>query len=255
MHSYRTTVSALGLATALLAGPAVASPFQLTAGAGPGGLTGTDLTGWVSFNGGAAEHVYVGPLNMTVTDTQPPGGSIQQTVYCTDIFDNFVAGGDYNLVPNGLATLGSVKLGQINALLAHTSPTGGVGGAAVQAAIWEIMNEPVVYNYSVQQPLFEATLDSPNDPAFQSTVATDLLKVSGTNGSGTDGTWQPDPTAEIDEYMPVTGQQNQSFGFITSSNGGNEAPLPEPGTLGLFGLGAVGLAAVRRRRRASKRLA
>ena len=72
MLARRTIISAVSLTAALFANSALASPFTLSGIAG-GALTAGDLTGWVSFptlNGGNAERVYIGPLNMTVTDQE-----------------------------------------------------------------------------------------------------------------------------------------------------------------------------------------
>lgn len=255
MLARRTIISAVSLTAALFANSALASPFTLSGIAG-GALTAGDLTGWVSFptlNGGNAERVYIGPLNMTVTDQGPGGGTTQQTVYCTDIFDNFQSGGKYNLTTPGLTTLPTIKINQLNGLLTH-APTSlanltdpAAGGAAIQAAIWEIINESATFGYSVNQPAFKVTQMDSDGVNFYADVQTFLDNVSGTDGvNGI--VWGANPNAAISEYVPTNPTNNQSFSFLGLNGGGNELPVPEPAALSLLGVGLVGLATLRRNR-------
>jgi hypothetical protein len=82
-------IAAAVVVAGLSTGSAWASPYVLSAG--PGGLTAGDLTGWVAYTGTPSlnEHVFVGPLNMNVTDTAIPstysrhcGAPISSTRLC-----------------------------------------------------------------------------------------------------------------------------------------------------------------------------
>ena len=113
----------------------------------------------------------------------------------------------------------------------------------MQAAIWEIIDEPGSYN--ITSGTFVANGTS-NEFAFETDANTYLANVTG-------GTWLPDSNNVVNEYIPAAGQPaNQSFGFLVIDAGGHETPLPEPATLSLLGLGALGLMAVRRRRRSNR---
>lgn len=249
----------LHLAAALVAaglstGSAWAAPYKLSAD--PGGLTTGDLQGWVTYTPipnnppTLDEHVFVGPLNMSVTDLAIPS-TIQQTLWCTDIFDTFAPNGNYNLSNSGLNGLGAIKVGQINALLAYApiSPQYGAdpaaGGAAIQAAIWEIENETANFGYDVTAPKLKVSVDT-DAGNFGNDVMLFLSNVSGT--IGTDGIWQPDNTQTVMEYVPTNPANNQSFGFLQLSGGGKSIPTPEPASLLVLGGAFVGLAAVRRKK-------
>ena len=235
-------VVAVGLST----GSAWAAPYVLSDG--PGGITAGDLTGWVTYSGSPSlnEHAFIGPLNMNVTDVAN-SSTIQQTLWCTDIFDTFVANGTYNLSSSSLASrLDAAKVGQINALLAHaplalgTTTDLAAAGAAFQAAIWEIENETGDSGYNISSPALTVSVDS-DGTNFLADVSLYLSNV-------TNGTWLPDNTQTVMEYVPTDPANNQSFGFLQLGGGGNSIPTPEPASLLLLGGGFVGLAAVRRKK-------
>ena len=135
----------LHLAAAILAisaGPVFATPYTLSDGTA--GLTTGDIIGTVVYNGvpHLAEGAYIGPLHMTVTD-DATNMSVQQIVYCTDIFDVYKPGGIYDLSTTSLAArIGAIKTQQVNALLKNVVVTDNNSGAALQADIWEIIDEP-----------------------------------------------------------------------------------------------------------------
>jgi hypothetical protein len=231
-RSRRLATASLALAAALVSTTAFASPFLLTDGTV--GLVTGDLTGYIAYTGNPAlgpEHVYIGPLNMTVTD-QATNSAIQQTVFCTDIFDYYQGGRLYNLQT---AAFPVAKQHQIIALLENVTPASAAEGAAVQAAVWEIINEPG-NSYDVTQGLLTVSVDS-DQAAFAADVSTYLANV-------TNGTWHASPNFSLQQYVPADGA-NQSFGFLQLT--GHSPTIPEPATLSVLGLGALALAATRRR--------
>jgi MYXO-CTERM domain-containing protein len=259
-----------GMTTVVLASSAFAAPptlYQLTNGIG---FTDGDLIGSINYTGNPPNYpaitfngdVYIGPLNLQVTNLST-SQSQQQTVYCTDIFDDYSSGGLYTLSATNLTTqlaaeLGSLteantKVNQINGLLSNALPLDKPSGAAIQAAVWEIENEPGVTGYSLTAGKFTASVDAGDQAAFAADATADLAAVSGTSGSN--GIWQPAAGQPVYEFVayPV-GTSNQSFSFLSLSGGGNNIPLPEPASLSVLGLGVLGLAAVHRRR-TSKRTA
>jgi PEP-CTERM motif-containing protein len=246
-------IAAAVVVAGLSTGSAWAAPYVLSGGAAAG-----DLTGWVTYTPDPSNpptinvNAYIGPLNMNVKDVAT-NIVTPQTVWCTDIFDDFQSGGQYTLSSSSLGTrLGPTKLGQINALLANAllsqeySDDMAAGGAAIQAAIWEIENETANFGYNVTTPALQVHDLSSDAGTFATDVALFLHNVSGT--IGTDGLWQPDGTQTVMEYVPTDPLNNQSFGFLQLDGGGRSIPTPEPASLVLLGGGLAGLAVVRRKK-------
>ena len=248
-------VPALGLAAVLLSGAAHADPTYTLS------LTGNyslDLTGNLTHNLVTEGPDYIGVLQMKVapgnsyTTGTSAGGT--QYVYCTDIFNNFNAG-TYTLQSGSLytelmagpynysSTIAAAKVNQIDALLNHTNPNSALTSGAVQAAIWEIENEPGTSGYNVQSGNLQSGsfyITNASDTNLYATANGYLLNVTGEGLN-----WQPVIGSTVFEYVPYpTGPANQSFGFISSSGGGNNTPVPEPSAFSLFGLSILGLAMI-----------
>jgi hypothetical protein len=234
-------------ATALLAAatattPVVASPvtYQLSGG---GVSWSTDLTANINYSpvggGGFSEDVWVGPLSLTVTNLSN-STSIVQTVYCTDIFDDYESGGTYRL---GLLsqTAGQTTANKVDALLSHVTPNGAIEGAALQAVIWKLENNPG--NNSITSGIFSISPDgiTGNGANYQAFIADANTYLRNVNS----GVWRPEAGTTVLQYTVAPGgEPNQTFSFLSTDPPVN---TPEPASLALLGSGMVALVGMRRR--------
>jgi hypothetical protein len=229
------------LGAAAATAPAVAAPvtYQLSGG---GVSWSTDLTANINYNpiggGGFSEDVWVGPLSLTVTNLSNNTSTVQ-SVYCTDIFDDYISGGDYRL--GSLSqTLGVATANKVDALLSHVTPANAIEGAAVQAVIWKLENNPG--NDIITSGIFSINPDGitgngANYQAFITDANTYLKDVN-------DGTWRPTAGTTVMQYTVAPGNgPDQTFAFLT------DPPInaPEPASLALLGTGMVALFGTRRR--------
>jgi hypothetical protein len=240
----RPLIAVIALCGAALAGPhAIASPVTyLLAGGGVG--WSTDLTATINYSpaggGGFSVDAWVGPLSLSVTNLGS-NTTDTQMVYCTDIFDDYRSGGIYLL---GLLsqTVSLTIADRIDALLSHVTPTDAIEGAALQAAIWKVENDPG--NYNIQTGVFSIapdgiTGDGTEYQAFILQADTYLDNIAS-------GAWQFQQGTTVLQYTAdPAGGPNQSFAFLEPA----AHSTPEPASLALLGTGAAALIGLRRRRR------
>lgn len=199
----------------------------------PGGIGGA--------GGPATQYLYIGRIHMTGTDTTT-SAAVSFDSYCIDIF-NYLHGGTFDL--QALALADPVKEAQLKNLLGYTAgfidAAGTLGAkqdisAAIQMAVWEIVNENGTSGYSLGNGLFQ--------------IATDWGSVVGTSRGIAQG--------YLDNMAGWTQPTGYNYSMMTALNPVNNqrqvflTAVPEPSTWALLiaGFGMIG-AALRKRRRAT----
>lgn len=203
----------------------------------------TDLTANLNYGpaggGGFSVDAWVGPLSLDVTNLRTDTTTVQ-TVYCTDIFDDYQPGGVYQL---GLLsqTVSLTIANRVDALLSHVTPTDAIQGAALQAAIWKLENDPG--NTNIASGIFSLSPDgiTGNSANYQALIAqADIYLDNVISGS-----WRAQPGTVVREYIVAAGGgRNQTFSFLSPAT----ANIPEPVSAVLLCGGLAALIGLRRRR-------
>ncbi|WP_240782048.1 PEPxxWA-CTERM sorting domain-containing protein [Qipengyuania sediminis] len=241
MTTGRYLAAGLLAATAL---PSAASAGVTVTGVSgdPGFLTGRIIytPGGIGGNAGTTSaDLSIGRMKFTGFDTAT-AAALAFNTYCIDIF-NYVQNGTFDLQT---FTLGNaVKEEQLKALLSNTA--GLIGGAAtlggkkdisaaIQLAVWEIVNESGNNGYSLSGGLFQVSATHGSAATNARALAQGYLNSL--------GGWSAQPGFNFSMLSAVSPANNQRQILF--------APVPEPGTWALLiaGFGAVG-GAMRRRTR------
>lgn len=243
------------LATAMAATCIAAMPSAASAGITITGISGDPgfLTGKVIYTpggiGGSAsrtsQDLYVGRLKLTGTDTDTMQSVVFDS-YCIDIF-NYIQGGTFELQAFTLAD--ATKQNQVKRLLSGTAGfIGAASGAAakkdisaaIQMAVWEIVNESGTSGYSLDNGLFQMGTTGSVAPTARGIAQGYLNNLAGFSATGTQS------YRMLTAVNPIN---NQRQVFLAA------AGVPEPTTWALLilGFGTIG-AAMRRRPRQSTSL-
>jgi PEP-CTERM motif len=208
--------------TAAIMAPAAAqaaTTIKITNYAFPvGSQTGTLHYAGSPFNNGG---VRAGEFKLTGTNLTT-GSAASFLTYCVDIFHALTVPGTYTITPLSTLFTGA-KATNINKLLANTNPATADQSAAVQLAMWEIVNET--------GPIFNVNSGA-NQGAFWMTGGSSAAaRTLANNYLANLGSWSVSTTHTAQLLYSRT---NQSQVFLT--------PVPEPGTWAMmvFGFMLVG---------------
>jgi len=158
-------------------------------------------------------------------------------MYCYDVYDNIKGGWtvDYKINRQGATARTLEFLGAVNSVLVGTGddnpyawlyPSNGNVAAAIQIGIWESLFDSGTWN--IASGNFKAT-------GLEDETATALSSFFAATGSA-------DP---LEVKFTMTLEANGKQDMITGDP--PPAPVPEPGTLALLTVAAVGLVSTRRR--------
>ena len=241
--------SKLIIAAALLAGatiPSIASASVTITGTSgnPGFETGRIIytPGGIGGPGGpSSANLYVGRIHMTGIDNSTMG-LVSFDTYCIDIF-NHLQNGTFNL--EALTLVDPVKQAQLQKLLGHTATfiddaTNASDkkdtSAAIQLAVWEIVNEGGTGGYSLDDGLFRVGNDygtvAPNSRNLAQSYLEGLAGWSNPSGYG------------YRMMSAISPANNQRQVFLVAG-----VPEPSAWALMIAGFGMVG-GAMRSRRKA-----
>ena len=238
------------LAAAVLAGavfsavPAAASVTITGISGNPGFQTGRIIYTPGGIGGSpsnTAQNLYIGRIRMTGIDNSTLA-SVTFDAYCIDIF-NWLQNGTFDLQAFSLPD--AVKRGQVEKLLGHTAgfidgaATAAQGrniSAAIQMAIWEIVNEAGTGGYSLDNGLFQvgASYGTVVSSGSRALAQGYLNNLSG---------WATPTGYRYTMMTAINPQNNQRQVFLA-------AVVPEPSAWALLilGFGLVG-GAMRQRRK------
>ena len=196
----------------------------------PGGIGGA--------GGPASQYLHIGRMRLTGYDTSTLA-AVSFDSYCIDIF-NYIQAGSFDIQAFSLSD--PVKQNQIKTLLTHTAGTIDAAlnpaqamdrSAAIQMAVWEIVNESGTSGYSLGGGLFRIGTDwgsvLPNARNLAQSYLNDM------------GSWSADNNYRVRMMTAISPMNNQRQVFLAA------VPEPSAWALLILGFGAVG-GAMRKRR-------
>ena len=243
----RTLAAALALAAALPSAAEASVTIHSITG-NPGFETGRIIytPGGIGGPGGpTTQYLRIGRIGMSGVDNDT-FANVSFDTYCIDIF-HYVQNGSFELQAFSLSD--PVKQGQLARLLTHTA--GFIAGAqnpgqamqtsaAIQMAVWEIVNESGTSGYSLGSGLFQVATDWGSVVPSARGLAQSYL--DGLGG------WTGNPNFKVRMMTAINPVANQRQVFLAA------VPEPSAWALLILGFGAIG-SAMRKRPRQRTSLA
>lgn len=242
---FKLLAAGLALAGSTMASSASASVTITSITGSPGFLTGKVIYTPGGIGGVSArtsQDLGVGRLRLSGFDNTTMAAVTFDT-YCIDIF-NYIQGGTFNLQA---FTLGdAVKENQVKRLLSGTAgyiaaASGGAAkkniSAAIQMAVWEIVNEGGTSGYSLDNGLFQMGTTGSVTPGARALAQGYLDNLGSFRATG---------TSSYRMMAAISPVNNQRQVFLAAAG----VPEPSAWALLILGFGTVG-GAMRRRKRAA----
>lgn len=246
--AFKHALAAAVLASAAIPSAASAAVAITGISSDPGFETGRVIytPGGIGGPGGpSAMNLYVGRFHLTGHDTTTLA-AVSFDSYCIDIFHH-IQTGTFDI--QAFALPDSVKQSQIVTLLTHTAgfidaaPTLAQAkdtSAAIQMAVWEIVNEAGTGGYSLDGGLFQIANNwGTVVPAARGLAQSYLDDMGG---------WSADSGYKVQMMTAINPVNNQRQVFLAA------VPEPSAWALMILGFGLVG-GAMRQRRRATLAIA
>ena len=176
----------------------------------------------------------VGPIWLTAAGND---GTTQTVLtWSLRVPGSLVADAPYTLITGDVPGLEPTKAGQIATLLANGQVLvhDAASGAALQAAVWEVVYEAGTSGYNVSTGAFQILgYGGPVDTAVVAAANLFLAHLDS-------GDWGPSPLLQTWQFVSQWGDDRRLFVTVSATTL-DDLDIPEPGALMLLGSGVIAL--------------